>query len=72
MRTKAEAVKTLLAAGWTELEINTILQHSPPTKIHNRSNGDSPWWKHLSEDEVYFNGNPIVDEWVVWLESISQ
>ena len=72
MRTKSEAVKLLLGAGWTELEISAVIAPSPATKKAYRSNVNSPWWKHLSEDETYFNGNPIVDEWVRWLESSSQ
>ena len=64
MRTKTDAAQTLLAAGWTAIEVKSVLgnvmgQASPtPT--------NTPWWT-LVEEEWYTSGTPIVADWEAWI-----
>lgn len=64
MKTKAEAVKTLLAAGWTESEINQVFAATLPYKPDYQRDGSPAWWQFLDEDDLYLNGSPLVVGWV--------
>ena len=63
-RSKTDAVKTLLAAGWTEMDVNRVLGPSPGATHRHYA----PWWSYLDADE-YQQSSPVVVEWVNWLES---
>lgn len=64
MRTKTDAAQALLAAGWTAIEVKSVLGSvtgqvgSTPTK--------TPWWTLVGE-EWYTSGTPIVADWEAWL-----
>ena len=67
MKTKAEATRLFLAAGWTPVEIKSVLGSVPELDEAGEPGADSPWWTFLDEDQ-YTDGTPIVRAWEAWVE----
>jgi hypothetical protein len=69
MRTRAEATETLIEAGWTAIEVDSVLGTvAEKYNISDLSPSGTPWWTWVGED-WYTGGTPIVAGWENWLET---
>ena len=67
MKNKRDAVKALLAAGWSPTEIKSVLGNVSEFLTPAQSSTDAPWWTYMNDDQ-FTNGNPLVEDWYNWLE----
>jgi len=66
MKTKADAANILLNAGWTTLEIKSVLGSVTKLDISEQRQVDSPWWLWINE-EWYTSRLPAETVWVDWM-----
>lgn len=52
MKNKSEAVKTLLAAGWTLTDVQSVLGDVPESELPNSNRQKTlvPWWTWVNEE----------------------
>ena len=68
MKSKRQAAKILLAAGWSRTEIKFVLGDLSAEEDSREHFNQSPWWSWL-DDASYSAGSPLVKEWEAWLAS---
>ena len=64
MRTKKEAARILVKAGWTTSEAQSVLGKFLDEPAPGLS--QTPWWTWVGE-EWYTGGTPIVPDWEAWV-----
>ena len=67
MKSKQDAVKALLAVGWSPTEIKSILQPLSEILPETHSGTNGSWWTYLKDDQ-FTDGTPLVEDWYNWLE----
>ena len=66
MKTKVEAANILLNAGWTTLEVKSVLGSVPELSIFEQRPIASPWWLWVNE-EWYTSRLPAETVWTDWM-----
>ncbi len=59
MKTKSDAAKSLLAAGWTPAEINLVLGNVLELNKPENVPSDTPWWTWVGEE--WYTGGTLID-----------
>jgi len=67
MKTRNDAAKILIGAGWTPTEVKQVLGNLPAPAGAGQTVAGQPWWGYLDKD-WHIAGNPLVEEWLAWID----